>query len=446
MINKLAKYITQVQSQALPEAVHEKARQHILDTFAAMLSGTTLLSGKRAREYSNRVASREDAMIVGWGNETDVVSAALLNGMLAHANETDDSHAPSLTHPGCAIVPAAYAMADYLSSSGEEFIRAVVLGYDICTRINLTMGVEVLEETQRSTYSISGAFGAMAAAASLARLNEEEIRYALSLTAQQASGVASWRRDLEHIEKSLVFAGFPARNGVTAVDMVREGFTAVPDVFSGPTTFFGAFSPDADPNRLIEGLGVDYEILRTNIKRWSVGSPIQAGVDSLVHLMKEHDLDAFNVAEVVCRLPTGGAETVDDRHMPDINLQHILAITLLDSDLKFVASQDYERMTDPAVLQMKKKISLIGDPQLDFTDPPRQGIIELRTTDGRNLTHRTYAVRGTYDNPMTTEEVQKKAQDLIEPLIGSRVNEVIQAFDELHTLKNIRDLRPVVTI
>jgi len=397
--------------------------------------------------YAAKQGGTPEAQVVGSGQLTSVTTAALVNGMLAHADETDDSHAPSRTHPGCAVVPAALVMADMLGASGTAFLRAVALGYDICTRTNLTITKEVLNTTQRSTYSISGAFGAMAAAASLAGLDAKAVRYALSYTAQQASGLASWNRDEEHVEKAFVFAGMPVRAGVSAVDMVMAGFTGVPDVFAGETTFLGAFSPAGDMNTWVDGLGQRFEIMNTNIKRWPVGSPIQAAVDSLLALMREHGLRPDTVKSVVARLPESGARTVDNRHMPDVNLQHILDVTLLDDGLVFRASQDYARMNDPRVLEMKQRVRLIGDIQLNDTDPPRQAIVEIETTSGEKLAHRAYAVRGTKDNPMPADEVATKARDLLVPLQGeTKASQLIETVWTLESVENAQGLRPLLVV
>lgn len=444
---RLSAYISTAASKPVPAEVATKARHHILDTIAAMLSGTELLPGKRADEYADRLGGPAEAFVLGSGKQIGYTAAAFINGLLAHADETDDSHAPSLTHPGCVVVPAALTTADWQGKSGEDLIRAVVLGYDIITRVNLAITVPVLEATQRSTYSISGSFGAMAAAAALTGLDQLQVKYALSYAAQQASGLASWRRDKEHVEKAFVFAGMPVRNGTSAVDMVHSGFTGVDNVFEGPTHFFGAFSPDGDHAQLLDGLGERFEILRTNVKRWSVGSPIQAACDSLAALMAEHGFRADQVESLRVRLPEAGAETVDDRNMPDINCQHIMALMLLDGDLAFTASQDYPRMHAPDVLAVKQKVTLIGDPSLNDTDPPRQGIVEVTLLDGRELRHHTTAVRGTYDNQMTEGEVVKKTEDLLVPILGeARCAQLVERILTLQDVADVRELRPLLTI
>lgn len=446
--DRLAGYIAGVANRDLPEAVSAKTGHHVLDTVAAMLSGSQLLPGRLALEYATKQGGAPEAAVVATGQLTTVTTAALTMGMLAHADETDDSHAPSLTHPGCAVVPAALAMADAMGSSGTHLLKAVALGYDVCTRVNLAIGTEVLKRTHRSTYSISGTFGAMAAAASLAGLSPAQVRYAISYAGQQASGLASWNRDTQHVEKSFVFAGMPSRNGAAAADFVRHGFTGVEDVFEGETTFLGAFSPDeGDLAELVAGLGERFEIMRTNIKRWPVGSPIQAAVDSLLEIMRTEGVSSGDVVSITARLPESGARTVDDRHMPDINLQYVLGVTLLDGGLTFTASQDYERMRDPEVLALKSRISLVGDPELNDTDPPRQAIVIVETRDGKRHTHRTYAVRGTKDNPMTEAEVARKATDLLEPLQGAgTAATLIERLLDLGSVADVRDLRPLLRL
>src|SRR3977135_3634409 len=102
------------------------------------------------------------------------------------------------------------------------------------------------------------------------------MRWALDYTAQQSAGIVAWRRDTDHIEKAFVFGGMPARSGVTSALLVKSGWNGVDDSFSGAANFFMAYAPKADPAKLVDKLGERYEIAQTDIKKWTVGSPIQA--------------------------------------------------------------------------------------------------------------------------------------------------------------------------
>ena len=128
----------------------------------------------------------------------------------------------------------------------------------------------------KSTHAIAGNFGSAAAAGSAASLNAQQMRWLLDYASQQSSGIASWGRDTDHILKGFVFAGMPARNGVTGALLVQLGWNGVDDAFSGDDNFFQAYAPKARPAALVEGLGQQFEITRTDVKKWTVGTPIQA--------------------------------------------------------------------------------------------------------------------------------------------------------------------------
>ena len=328
-------------------------------------------------------------------------------------------------------------------ADGTSFLKSVVVGYDVGCRIPLALGgLDHLLKGAGATPGIGGCFGAAAAAAALSGLNEDAIRYVLAYAAQQASGVNCWKRDEEHVLKAFVFGGMPARNGVTAAIMVQSGFSGVWDSFSGEDNFFDAFSTKPNPPLLTAGLGHDYEVMFTDLKKFSVGYPIQAALDGLLKLMKRHGLRAKDVKSVIARLPQPGVHTINNRSMPDINLQHILAVTLLDGNLTFETAHSFERMKDPAVLEVKKRIQLVEEPDLTAMKRTRQAVIEIVTKDGAPLREHGIS-RGTAENPMTAEEVEEKSRELMTPVLGKeRSEELIHTIWNLERVKNMRKLRP----
>ena len=445
VMRELSAYIAAAPRTPLPSEVVEKTKHHILDTIGAMVSGSRLAPGKKATSYVKALGGVKEACVIGSKIVTTAVNAALANGMLAHADETDDSHAPSLTHPGCGIVPAALAMAERERRNGTALLRAVALGYDTGCRLTLSLDPYQFREDGHSTHSFGPMFGAAAAAGALAGLKEQQVRHLLSFTAQQASGVSCWMRDGEHIEKAFDFGGMPARNGVAAATMVASGFTGVEDVFSGERSFFLAYGRKPDPAALVRGLGVDYEIMNTNIKRWSVGSPIQAPLDSLIDLIRAHQIKAGEVERVVVRVARQGANTVDNRAMPDICMQHMCAVMLIDGQATFASSHDEKRMRDRNVLALRSRIELRGDDALSAAMPSRQGIVEITLRDGRELRHHTKDVRGSAENPMTRSEVDEKSYDLIAPVLGSiRARRLCNAVWQLERVRDARALRPLL--
>jgi 2-methylcitrate dehydratase PrpD len=441
----LAAYIAGAMGRALPAAVTAKTKLHLLDTLAAMLSGSRLKPGALAASYVDRLGGRPEATVVGTRIVTSAVNAALANGMMGHADETDDSHLAGLFHPGCGIVPAALAIAEQAGLGGQDLIRAVALGYDIGARIAPALGSRRSDTGSHSTHSLAALFGAAAAAAALLRLDAPQVRHALSYAVQQASGVAYWSRDHEHVEKAFDFGGMGARNGVAAATMVAAGFTAVDDPLGGTHNLFTALASAAAPAALTDGLGERFEIMRASIKKWCVGSPIQAALDALTLLMAGHGLRADNVRRIVVEMPDDRLHIVDNRTIPDICLQHLLALTLADGTLTFASAHDYARMADPGVLAIRRRIEVVPSAELTAAVPARQAIVAIETTDGRKLRHRTVAVRGTPDNPMERAEVEEKARDLVGPIIGAeRAAKLIAAVASLEALGKATALRPLL--
>jgi 2-methylcitrate dehydratase PrpD len=445
LMNKVAAYIAGATKKPLPPKVQEKAKHHLLDTLAAIISGSRLYPGQQAVRYVRGQGGKPEALVLGTRILTSAVNAALANGMCAHADETDDSHARSLTHPGCGVVPAALAIAERERRGGMAVLRAVALGYDICARLSISLGDYEFRDAGHSTHTFGPTFGAAAAAGALAGFDVRQVRHLLSYTAQQVSGVACWMRDAEHVEKAFDFGGMPARNGVAAATMVSAGFTAVEDVFAGERNFFVAYGALGDSALLAKDLGRSYEVMNTNIKRWSVGSPIQAPLDSLLELIRTHGLKAVDVEHVEVRVSITGANTVDNRHMPDISMQHMVACMLLDGIVTFESSHDEARMNDPKVVALRKRVTLIGDPELQRVMPSRQGIVTIKLKNGQTLRHHTKAVRGTAQNPMTRAEVDEKCFHLLAPVLGkSRARKLVDSVWTLEKVKDVRSLRPLL--
>lgn len=446
LMRTLAAYIAAAPRRALPAAVTERAKHHLLDTLSAMLSGSRLLPGRRAIEFIKTQGGVPEATVIGSNIVTTAINAALANGMHAHADETDDTYYLALVHPGCGVVPAVLALAERERAGGTALLRALVLGYDVCARMSIALGIERFRERGHSTHSFGHMFGAAAAGAAIMKLNVDQTRYLLSYTAQQASGLSCWARDIEHIEKAFDFGGMPARNGVTAALMTSMRFTGVEDVFDGDRSFFHAHGLTADPKKLIQGLGKTWEIMNTSIKRWAIGYPIQAPIDAVLNLIKKHRITAGEVERVVITIDDQGARTVNQRTMASINIQHLTAVMLLDGDITFASAHDDHRVRDPKVLALKSRIALAGSAALGRAKTT-QAIVEITTRDGRRLRHHTRAVRGTAANPMPRAEVEAKARDLLLPLIGPRrTARLIDAVWNIERLRDARTLRPLLQV
>jgi len=443
MMRTLSTYMARAIDRPLPARVAEKTRHHLADTLAAIVSGSRLPPGERGIAWAASQGGVAQACVMGTGLATSATLAAFANGMSAHADETDDSHQGGLFHPGCTIVPAAWAIAELERRSGAELLRAVALGYDVGARIAMALGGIRFLLSGHGSHAFGGLFGAAAAAGALHRFDAQRMRWLLSYSAQQASGISCWIRDPDHVEKAFDFAGMPARNAVAAASMVAAGFTGVDDCFSGSRNFWLAYDRHTDTSHVTRELGRTWEITRSNIKNWSVGSPIQAALDSLLALIRAHAVTAGQVQRLHVQVQDTESEIVDNRDMPDICMQHLLAVMLLDGGLTFTSSHDEARMHDPAVLEVRRRIVFEGSAELSRAGG-RQAIVTLELADGRRLRHHTERVRGTWQNPMTREEVDAKCLPLMAPVLGRRraraLLDRVWSIDEVADIRSLRRL------
>jgi 2-methylcitrate dehydratase PrpD len=446
VMNTLSAYMSAARTRALPEDVVEQAKFHLLDTIAAMISGSELPPGQAAQRYIREHGGNGAITVAGSALTAAPIDAALANGVMAHADETDDSHNESRSHPGCAVVPAALASGEVHGVDGTTLLRAVTLGYDIGPRVVMAMGGAAFSyESSLATHSIAGTFGAAAAAACAAALDARQMRWVLDYAAQQSSGIVAWRRDTDHIEKAFVFAGMTARNGVTAALLVKSGWNGVDDIFSGADNFFTAYAPKAQPDVLVEKLGERYEITRTDIKKWTVGSPIQGPLDAIEAIRAKQPFEVDQVRRVTVRLAPSVANVVDNREIPDICLQHMVAVMLIDKTVSFHAAHDKPRMQDGEILKQRAKVDLVRDEELAKLLPARETVVEIELSDGSRLSERVEAVRGTPRNPMARAEVIEKARDLTAPVLGRDTStRLIETVLDIENVTEIRSLRRLV--
>jgi 2-methylcitrate dehydratase PrpD len=437
---QLSKYMSEAAGSALPEEVVEETKSHILDTLAAMISGSELPPGRQALRFARAAGGDKIATVVASAFLCGPIEAAIANGALAQSDETDDNYSAGGAHPGCAVVPAALALGETFGVDGTHFLRAVTLGYDIGMRAMKTI---LASTVLRDTHNVVGTFGASAAAGCVAGLDSMQMRWLLDYAAQQAgAGFGAWQRDSEHMEKAFVFGSMGARNGVTAALLIESGFTGVSDVFSGHENFFASYAPKADPAGLIDKLGERYEVTNTIIKKWSTGGPIQSPLDAVVNLRRKRPFDADEVQKVVVRLSTSAAPKVDDSRIPDLCLQYLVAVMLLDGTGSFRAAHDTARMQDPAVLHQRAKVQVVAEEELERLLPKRVAVVEIMLNDGTRLSERNDTVRGTPENPMSHDEIVAKAHDLITPVLGAeKCTKLIDRVFALEQVKDIRELR-----
>ena len=410
---KLYDYIFAAPHQELPEKIESKTRVHLLDTLVAIISGTTLLPGKVATNFVGSIPSKPTCTLIGTPKKVGVFEAALVNGMIAHADETDDSHLAGRFHPGCAIVPAAIAAAETANASSEVLLRAIALGYEIGARCNMALGVRDPSKAKFSTHCFGGLFGAAASSSACLGLEREEINSLMSFTVQQASGLPYWNRDPDHIEKAFVFGGKGARDGLYSAFFAKSKMTSPPNPFTGKRGLFACFAEDPEPEKLTDRLGDVFEIDNASIKKWCVGSPMQSVLDALETIASKQSFDTDFIEKISLTMPSDRIHIVDNASMPTVCLQHLVALMIFTGDCKFADAHDESLMTNPGILKIREKIEVIKSDALARAKPARQSIVNIKLSNGDELSHHAKVVHGTPQRPMNREDVAKKTTSIL---------------------------------
>ncbi|CAN5781553.1 MmgE/PrpD family protein [soil metagenome] len=438
----LCAYIARSQTAATPENFLSLGRLHILDTLASIVACRDLAPAKLARDLALALSGDawENAVtILGTSATASIGDAAFAGAMAAHGAEINDFIPSAFVQPGPAVVSVALALAERRGLSGEAVLRAVITGYELAGRMPKALGIGNLRRAGIANHGVGPVFGAGAAAASLIGLPEDRIADVLTYCAQQSGGSWQWLLDVEHVEKSFVFAGMGARAGLNAALMVEAGFTGVRDSMDHPEGWMRSkifTGGDADRAGLVEGLGERTELIHTAYKRYPVGGPTQPAVQGLLELLPH--LEASAVEGVRIEMP-GRWQAFSDAAMPALKLRYLTAIMLIDRRLDFVAAQSLERMAgDPAVHDLMARVDVVHDPAQE--PPPGQPRTEsarviVRLKDGSVRDVYVPYVVGFPSHPMASDAVEAKALELMTPSLGAaRAAEVVAAVATIEAL------------
>ncbi|GAA5194089.1 MmgE/PrpD family protein [Arthrobacter gyeryongensis] len=448
---ELATHIATAQQRGLTEDLANRTKQHLLDGLIAVISGSTLRAGALGISYASLHGGTGESTVAR-GPRTTLEMAAFANAMSAHADETDDVNNRARIHPGASIVPAALAVGEAMDSSGKSLLGAISLGYDVGCAVNIGAWRthRDMEKSARTTHAPGQTFGSVAAAASLSSLSVEQVCFALSYAAQQVGGIAAFYGDPEHVGKAFASAAMQSHAGVRSAELARMGFTGVSDIFDGTPNPFDVFGSEGDPDRMLDDLRSTRHILTTDIKQFPVGGPIQPAAEGLTRIIRTDGLRPEDVASIEVRLPRHGAYVVDNRDMPDISLQYVLSVLLLDGEVTFENSHDYVRHESAEVRAIMDRIRVVADAQLE---PPSdsaartwRGMVTVTTKDRRVFSERVDACRGSHENPMSWDELAAKAHMALKGIMpAGQIDDLTQWTRESDSAGSCRELRPFLT-
>jgi 2-methylcitrate dehydratase PrpD len=370
----------------------------VLDTLANALAARHSPQGQILRDWSARRPS-------------DTGRRAFLFGALAHIIEMDDLHRESVTHPGCVVVPAAWAIAAQQGSNGQDFLRAVLAGYEAVCRIGNSVGRAHYEVWHNT--STCGPFGAAMAAATLLELNEEPTVWALGNAGTQAAGV--WQFLEEGAMSKHLHAGRAAEAGVLAAELAARGFTGPAKILEGRKGFFVAACPDAAPDRVLAVPDAPWQLRFTSIKPWPSCRHTHPIVDAALELhgrvapgsIVDVRVETYQAALALCDQPAPTSE-----YEAKFSLQHCAAVALSDGA---VTLGSFDGPTRARVATLAARTTAVAAPPYAAAYPERWGArVTVRTNAGETLAADRAACKGDPESPITSNELRAKAAMLLE--------------------------------
>ena len=419
VVERFAAWAERFRGDALaPELLHH-AKRAVIDLHAAMLSGAvappaTLLERALAEEL-DRGGAR-----LALGRRATTRAAALVNGSAAHTTEVDDIFRDGIFHPGAPTIPAALALAQTRGASGAQFLRAVIVGYEIATRIGAAMG-RAHYRYWHNTGTIGG-FGACAAAADLLGLDAQRFAHALATVATFSAGLQQAFR-MDSMSKPL-HAGRAAEAGLTAALAAAEGVTGSLDALEGEAGFGRAMSDGPDWDRALATLGRDFHIARMTVKNHACCGHTFAAIDGALALQAEMGVAAADIRRVEvgtyrAALEVAGYEDPRTAAEGRFSLKYVVATALTHGSVRLAAFAP-DRLGDAATRDLMKRVEVIVEPALDASFPAQRAArVAIETRDGRRKTFLQPTRIGDPDAPLSDAQLEEKYRELAAPVLGA---------------------------
>ena len=441
VVEQFAQFAVDYRAAAMsPEVVHH-ARRAVIDWHAAALPGAVLPPATSLERALSEELGHGSARLM-LGQPATVRLAALVNGTASHIVEVDDIFREAIYHPGAPTIAAALALGQSRKVSGEAFLRAVVVGYEISTRIGAAMG-RAHYRYWHNTGTI-GCFGAAAAAAEILGLDQARFAHALATVATFAAGLQQAFR-MDSMSKPL-HAGRAAEAGVMAALAAAEGVTGSLDILEGEAGLGRAMSDGPDWAKAVATLGRDFHITRITFKNHACCGHTFAPIDGALALQAQHGLRADDIEQVSINtyraaLDVAGYENPATPAEARFSVKYTVASALTHGSVRLAAFAP-ARMNDAATRALMKKITLTVDPELDAAFPgQRAARVEIRLRDGRVLSFLQPFRKGDPEAPLSDRELEQKYRELADPVLGSEAAgallEKLLRLDELPGLETL---------
>ena len=430
---ELAEFLTGLGGR-IAQARIAAARNCVIDTLGAIAHGAEQPWSRAAARHALGTGRGGACTIVGWPDTASPAMASFANGAAAHAFELDDVHEEAVNHPGAVVVPAALALAEELKAPGLAFLEAVVVGYEAMGRAGLAVGPLSHMLAGFHPTSMSGVFGAAAAAAHLRGLDADRLNHAFGIAASLASGTTEFASSGGMAKR--IHAARAAEGGVMAAALAADGFEGARDGLAGRYGFCRIFTDDPQPQMLTERLGERWMIDEITVKPYPSCSDLHPMVQATSELVAMHALTADDIDRIVVHCTTKTAELNDMDGTASVmaaqySAQFNVAAAVI-ADPADPATFDPERIADPALAALQAKVvAIVPTPEFDATYAWKQGArVEVTLTGGRGLERTVHGQRGSMHDPLTDDEIERKFRMLAHDRLHSDVPEAVRSLPD----------------
>ncbi|HEY2678114.1 MAG TPA: MmgE/PrpD family protein [Steroidobacteraceae bacterium] len=419
LLLKLAEFVGEFRTRVLPHDVVHAAARCLVDWMAATIPGgarapATLLAAALADE-----TCAGSAMLLPSGKTTGVRAAALINGCAAHTIEFDDIFRDALYHPGAPTISAALAIAQQRHASGGLFMRSIVAGYELSTRIGVV--VQPTHYNFWHTTGTVGTFGAAAAAASVLGLDARRCAHALATSGTLAAGLQQAFRS--HSMSKPLHSGHAAETGLLAALGAEHGVTGTLDILEGPRGFGAAMSNNPDFTRALDDPNA-FNIRDMTFKNYSACGHTFAAIDAVREIKTSHglvaaDVESIEIATYAKAIEVAGNLNPQTAFEAQFSLPYCVGVAVATGSARLEAFTP-EALEDAAVRSLMSRTRLFVDTQAESVYPrQRAATVTVRIKDGRVFTHHAPTRKGDPDNPLSDAELSDKFAELVSPIYGS---------------------------
>jgi 2-methylcitrate dehydratase PrpD len=418
LLETIADYAIREQTSTLaPEVVHH-AKRAVIDWYAALLPGSVVTPAILMEQAFAEDLDRGRARLAT-GRRATLRTAALINGAASHSVEFDDIYRDAGYHPGSPVISAALAAAQASGASGETFLRGVIVGYEVSTRL----GEAIMPSHYKfwHTTGTVGSFGAAAAAATVLGANRSQFMHAMGTVGSFASGLQQAFRS-QAMTKPL-HGGHAADVGTMAAMAAMKGVTGALDIIEGEVGFGAAMSVNPDWSKATRELGKDYHIVHVTFKNHGCCGHTFPSIDGVLHLQREHkfthkDVKRIRLATYKAGLDIINNATPEGEYQAKFSLQYTTAHALVHGSVRLNAFLP-DHLNDAAVRALMQKIECVADPELSKGYPnQRAAQVEIELNDGRKLAHFQPTRKGDPEMPLSDGELNDKYLELATPVLG----------------------------